>query len=347
MFWKRKPETPAPKPPTNRLDELANRLQQEGRIDLLEAELGKFNPNSLEGLEKESWYHLRGVVPFQQGNRGLAFERFQEGLKQCPDSAIISFSLGQEHEFRGAVDEMLACFSRAKFPHIPAQYALAEARYAYLWNRYERAADCIRPLIPVYLKLKILDDNFLYIRGLPFFGQTWDYLAAFSKLMGSLLELKELTRKVEAECQDSNSEHLKAKLQAIETGDYSVLKAILERRIAEWKQQNFPVGYHNMLYQILCSQSCTDPVKAQQLLDSVTLTQNDFPWLEDMRLLAKCNLAHRFGEEQQEAELRVRFLKQQPLLFEPDHAINFNLLEYQETLKQAYQTARTSMSDRP
>jgi tetratricopeptide (TPR) repeat protein len=347
MFWKRKSKTPAPQPSKNRVDELANRLQQEERIDLLESELGKFNPKTLEGVEKESWYHLYGAIPFQQGNRGLALERFREGLRRCPDSAILSFSLGQEHEFRGAIGEMFACFERAKFPHIPAQYALAEARYAYLWNRYEAAADYIRPLIPVYLQMKILDDMFLYIRGLTFFGQVWDYLAAFSKLGGNIGELKELTRKVEAECQDVNSEHLNAHLLAIETGDYSALKAILERRIAEWKPQGFPVGYHKMKYQILCSQSCTDPVQAQRLLDSVTLTPNDFPWLEDMRLLAKCDLAHRFGEAPQEAELRGRFLKQQPMLFEPDHTINFNLLEYQETLKEAYQGARKGASDRP
>jgi len=88
MFRKRKQKDPVPIPPNNRIDDLANKLQQEGKIDQLETELLKFDPATLEGSEKESWYHLHGIVPFQQGKRDLALQRFQEGLRQCPDSAL-------------------------------------------------------------------------------------------------------------------------------------------------------------------------------------------------------------------------------------------------------------------
>ena len=125
MFWKRKKQPEPPSPGENRIDAIANRLQQEGRIDQLEAELGKFDPSALEGAERESWYQLHGIVPFQQGNRPLAFERFQEGVRQCPDSALMRFSLGQEHEFRGETERMFECFDKALFPKVPAQYALA------------------------------------------------------------------------------------------------------------------------------------------------------------------------------------------------------------------------------
>ena len=68
MFWKRKKKPEPPIPGENRINDLANRLQQEGRIDELESELAKFAPGTLEGAEKESWYHLHGIIAFQQGN---------------------------------------------------------------------------------------------------------------------------------------------------------------------------------------------------------------------------------------------------------------------------------------
>ncbi len=176
MFWKRKKKPESTPPGENRIDAIANRLQQEGKIDQLEAELGKFEPNSLKGPERESWYQLHGVVPFQQGNRPLAFERFQEGVRQYPDSLFMLFSLGQEHEFRGETDPMFECFDKALFPKVPAQYALAEARYAYLWGRPEKGWSYVEPLMPVYFDLKILDTTFLHIQGLPFFQQTWHTL---------------------------------------------------------------------------------------------------------------------------------------------------------------------------
>ena len=63
------------------------------------------------------------------------------------------------------------------------------------------------------------------------------------------------------------------------------------------------------------------------------LTEKDFAWLAYIRLIALAALAGRSGDLEGEQRLRTAFLKQQPLLFEPDHAVNFNLPSYQETLK--------------
>lgn len=341
MFWKRKRDNPQPEKQQNRIDELANRLQREGKIDRLEQELMKFDPANLKGAEKESWFHLHGIVAFQQGNRSLAFDRFKNGLKQCPNSPSLSFSLGQEYEYRADIDNMLAHFDKAKFPNVYAQYALAQARYAYLWNRYDKALSYIEPLVPVYFKLKILDDTFLHIRGIPFFSQTWAYLASFHLLQGHLQELKAITKRAEAECSDFDFGYLNSELKWLETGDASDLKERLQSSISESKKNNWPTGYQSLRYQILMSQLETDPVEAERMLDSVALGQNDFQWLDDMRLLAKCELAYRSGNASWEKDLQIQFLKRQPLLFEPDNAINFNLLKYQETLKGLYQETRT------
>lgn len=341
MFWNRRKKAEGkPSSSSNRIDELANRLQQAGAIGRLEEELKRFDPETLDGVEKEAWYHLYGIVPFRVGNRALAFERFQEGLRQCPGSGFLRFALGQEYEFRADVHNMFACFDQAKFPSIPAKYALAQARFAYLWSRLDKALSYIEPLIPPYRSLKILDDNFLYMRGLPFFSQTWAYLAAFHQLLGSLASLRKLTKQMQAECSDFDFEDLNVELTALETQDKSDIQARLEVSITKWRENNWPTGYLLMRYEVLKSQTTHDVVEAERGLDSVNLAQNDFPWLDDMRLLAKCELAHRNKDGLREEQLLDDFFRRQPLLFEPDHAVNFSLLKYQEDLKPKYQRLR-------
>lgn len=324
----------------NRIDALANKLQEEGRIAELEPELLKFNPASLEELEKESWYHLYGVASFQAGNRPQAFERFQEGLRQCPDSALLTFAMGQEYEYEADIESMFACFDRSKFPLISARYALAQARFAYLWNRNNKGLGYVQPLVDVYLKLKILDGTFLHIRGLPFFEETWSYMAAFHYLLGDTAALKTLTDRAERACSDFDFERLHLRLQGIETGDYSALKERLQAEVAEATQNGWPAGYLTLQHCVLEAQSAADPVAAENALDAVSFADHDFTWLDDMRLLAKCELAHRAENRSREAGLKADFLRRQPLLFEPDNAIDFNLLAYQETLKGLYQKSR-------
>ena len=336
MFEKRKKKTSQPAQTNNRISELADRLQKEGKVADLEQELLKFDPASLAGVEKESWHHLYGVVSFHAGNRAQAFERFQEGLRQCPDSAVLSFALGQEYEVRADLENMFAHFDRAKFPAITAAYALAEARYAYLWNRNTKGLSYVEPVMAVYFHLKILDGTFLYIRGMPFFDQTWAYMAAFHVLLDDMPGLKTLTDRAEAACSDYDFERLRLKLRGIEIGDYSEFKERLKTSIAEATTNGWPAGCLSLQYHVLEAQSEPDPVAAGRALDAVRFAPNDFPWLEDMRLLAKCELAHRAHQEAREAELRAQFFKRQPLLFEPDNALDFNLLAYQENLKGQY-----------
>ena len=76
---------------------------------------------------------------------------------------------------------------------------------------------------------------------------------------------------------------------------------------------------------------------AEAALNEVKLSEQDFPWLEDIRTLAKAENVHRFGESAIEHEHIAAFLARQHMLFEPDIALNFHLLEYQENLKPKYQ----------
>jgi hypothetical protein len=231
---------------------------------------------------------------------------------------------------------MFECFDQALFPKVPAQYALAEARYAYLWGRFDKGRSYVEPLMPVYFDLKILDTTFLYIRGLPFFQQAWAYLAAFSQLDGDFVRLNALTRKAEAECSDLDFEFLQVELAGFHNGDFAALKEKLRSSIQECQSNNFPCGFPKLQLGILLAQEARDVEQATRMLDSVTLGADDFPWLEDMRLLARCELSAKFGNQGVEMRLREEFMARQPLLFEPDNAISFNLLKYQENLRKEF-----------
>jgi hypothetical protein len=69
------------------------------------------------------------------------------------------------------------------------------------------------------------------------------------------------------------------------------------------------------------------------LLEVALLSKQDFPWLPDIRTLALAEVASRFGDAARENEHVEAFLARPPMLFEPDIALNFHLLRYQERLK--------------
>jgi hypothetical protein len=60
---------------------------------------------------------------------------------------------------------------------VQTRTALAQARYAYLFNRCDDGFLFLRPFFEAYRQLRVLDDRFLYMRGVPFFETFWGYLA--------------------------------------------------------------------------------------------------------------------------------------------------------------------------
>ncbi len=317
----------------NRVEELANALEREGRAKDVERELMKLDLSSLSAPELESWWHLYGIAAFQDGREAEALARFQRGHEKFPDSARIRFSLGQQYLRTGSVEEGFALFRTCLFPAIPREYALAQARYAYLWDRYEDGFLFLRPFFPAYKKLRILDDHFLYVRGLPFFGSWWSHLAAFRILAGDTKELEEVTRFATKHCHDYDFEYLNTEWQAYRDDRPELLLGPLEKRLAMISTGSLPTGYTRMNIAIIKTRSAPTAEAAQAILLEVTLSPQDFRWLEDIRALALAQVANRFGDSAVENKRIETFLARQPLLFEPDIVLNFHLLRYQERLK--------------
>jgi hypothetical protein len=330
MFsWRRKPQG-------NRVDEMANRLAQAGRVEEIAGELDRFDPKRLKGAELESWYHLWGIDAFRKGDRTGAFHRFQEARSACPDSGQIAFSLGQEHEHRGEVEQMLALFDAHRFPKVPASHALAQARYAYLWSDLARAHSYIDPIFDAYWELRIADDTFLYLRGLPFFSQTWAYSAAFRELSGNLEKLEQETEEAARRLTDYDVTPAMKFVQAIRSNDFS-------EYVREPRRGN---GYDRTRAAVLLSKGLASHAEAVAVLDEVQLGGGDIPWLADVVRLAKADSGSRWNDPD-EGALAAKFCKKQPLLFEPDHAFNFRLLGYQEKLKTRYQESRRRGAAQP
>jgi tetratricopeptide (TPR) repeat protein len=193
---------------TETVKDAIGRLVREQKTDLLEQELQKFDPSKLTGKEKETWHLYWGIAAFRRGDRRQAFHRFTEAYALCPDSHEIRFSLGQEFEARGDVDKMLNLFRSCEFPHISSRHVLTASRYAYLWNRPDAAAEFLQPIFKAYFELGIADDHFVYVRGLPFFGETWSYLLCYAILTNNLRSIRDVTDHAKAKLEDYDFNNL-------------------------------------------------------------------------------------------------------------------------------------------
>jgi hypothetical protein len=342
MSWFKKNPEPA-KPSTNRVEELANKLVLEKRGNEIELSLQKFDYKSLTDTEKESWHHLMGIEAMRRGDTNLAIKRFQEATELFPESQMIRFSLAQEQLNQGKIEQAFQNFDRCSFPELPAAWALAQARYAYLWNFAERGSNYIRPIFKAYFDLGIADDHFLYIRRLPFFGQTWTYLVCFDWMKRDFSEAQQIVNDAAVKLRDYDFERQKSFLNCFLNSDFAPFADSLRLSIQKSSNGNWPMGFQRMQLAGLIADSEKEFLAAEKSISSVQLNQKDFPWLEDVRTILLAKLNHKHGHFEDEAKLKTAFLQKQKLLFEPDHAVSFSLLEYQELLKQDYQKGKRSL----
>jgi hypothetical protein len=321
----------------NRIEEAISDFLKSGKQIPLDEVLAGFTYGDLTSVEQEAFQFYRVTSAFRAGDSKEAFFRATKAHEMFPTSARISFVLGQEFERRANPQEMIALFDTALFPAMPAQYALAEARYAYLWNRIPEAMNYVSPIFQAYFKLKIIDDTFLYIRGLPFFSESFRTYLCLCALAKRLQEARKLLDDAEKNLSDYDFAFDRLLLQAAETGNYDPLILTLEKQMPEYAKMKAPTGFARMMIAVIRARTASSVAPALQILDEVKLGGQDFPWLEDIRVLAKCQVFHRFGQHDKELEFRRQFFAKQPLLFEPYHAVTFGLIEYQEDLKAEYQ----------
>ena len=293
----------------------------------------------LAGGEQEMWYRARGIVEFRTNQRQRARAIFEEGVEQFPTSAWLNFGLGQEYEAQGRVDEMIACFQHVRLERVGSPTVLATARYHYLWNQFELGQRAIQPIFDRYYELKIADDMFLFMRGLPMFDEAFGYRATFARLAGKLDQARYELARARSELSDAGVERHALDLEATATGKWEAVLADLES-LLQSLDARAPTGQPRMKRAVLRCRAASTVDTALAELDSVRLTPDDHGWLEDIRTLARAELFHRFGMLDREQAALSEFWPRQAMLLEPNHAFNFGFLDYQETLKPHYQSPR-------
>jgi len=289
--------------------------------------------------EQEMWYRARGIVEFRTNHRARAREIFEEGVGQFPTSDWLNYGLGQEYEAQGRIDEMAACFRHVRLEKVGSPTVLAIARYYYLWNRFELGQRAIQPIFDRYYELKIADDMFLYMRGLPMFDEAFGYRATFARLAGKLDQARYELARARSELSDLDVERYELNVEATATGNWEPVVADLESLLKSL-EPGTPAGQLTMKRAVLRARAERKTEAAVAVLDAVHLTSVDHAWLADIRTLAHAELYHRFGMTDREQEALAEFWPPQAMLFEPNHAFNFGFIDYQETLKARYQSQR-------
>jgi hypothetical protein len=210
------------------VDRLVDEYGPKGKWTELGAVLDQMDRRRLPRSEQESWYHARGIVEFRTNHRARATEIFEEGVQQFPASGWLNFGLGQEYETQGRIDEMAARFQRVRLEHVGKGGVLAIARYYYLWNRFELGQQAIQPIFDRYYELKIADDMFLYMRGLPMFDESFGYRATFAQLTGNLEPARSELARARAELSDLSVERHELDLEATATGNWEAVLVDLD-----------------------------------------------------------------------------------------------------------------------
>jgi tetratricopeptide (TPR) repeat protein len=289
--------------------------------------------------EQEMWYRARGIVEFRTNQRDRAREIFEEGVRSFPASGWLNYGLGQEYEALGRIDEMAGCFQHVRLEQVGSPTVLAIARYYYVWSRFEHGQRVIQPIFDRYYDLKIADDMFLYMRGLPMFDEAFGYRATFARLAGKLDQARWELARARSELSDLEDERLELDLEATATGNWEPVLADLERVLKSLDART-PAGQLRMKRAVLRCRATGSVGTALTELDAVHLTSDDHAWLADIRTLARAELFRRFQLPDREEAALAEFWPRQALLFEPNHAFNFGFIDYQETLKPHYQSHR-------
>ncbi len=159
-------------------------------------------------------------------------------------------------------------------------------------------------------------------------------------MTGDLATLRALTGRASQHLKEYALDGQVLLIEYLERDDVTPLIEALEQTVQEGMALGWPVGYTAICLAVLQSQRTDDPQEAEHILDAVTLSDEDPPLLDDIRLLARCTVAHRAGDDEREALLMRQFPERQPMLLEPSRAFDVRLLQYQERLKPLYREGR-------
>jgi tetratricopeptide (TPR) repeat protein len=299
--------------------------------------LDRIDPQELDEPHAIRWHTGMGIAAERLGRRDDAVSAYTEGVRRHPDSSVLRTVAGRVLEEEGRFDEALPHFRRVRLDDGGGEAVMVAARYCYLWNAFEDAIALHAQIFDAYFSLGIVDDTFLHIRGLPFFSRAYGAQAAVLVLNGSADGARELFERSEAQLSDFQGTEDELLTLDATLGQPTGLLGHLS---GEAQGGGGRSGYAQMQLATWRARGSDRPAEAEELLASATVRENDFSWLEDIRLLALIAAARKGGELQQEDPRIAELFERQKRLFEPEHAFHFGLLDEQEILKERYRDLR-------
>ena len=281
---------------------------------------------------------LRRLVSRRDHQRQERFCRLDEDPRLCADSARLRIALADLYERAGNDARVFELLDEMPHPEQSGRITMRAAHYAWFCGDTDRALRYIQPIIDAYYDLETADETFLFVRGLPFVTDTLYFAVAMHALRDDLPAARALLSQAQQRIADLDLSDMMLFLDCKQRQDF---RPLLEAREKEMKLE-FTGGIVPTQVAILEAQLMDDPNAAVASLGRIVLPPHYHPWLNDVLLLAVCHLAGRSGDIAQEQKLQRDFLARQPLLLQPNHALLFNLLEYQEALKPEAHEARRS-----
>jgi hypothetical protein len=335
------PATPPPPPPDpNRVESAIGEAVKSAGLrpmpEVIETSLKKFVVDDLSDAEREAWFYFRALAAFSRGDAHEAFRRAESGLRMNGDSSRLRIALADMHERNGNRERMFELLDTMPHPKEHGRIQMTAARYAWYCDDLERATAYVQPVLEAFYEMSDGDDATLYSRGLPFVRDVLYFVAAVHALRGDLAPARRVVAETHERMSNVDLADVMLFLDCKATNDF---RPVLEARERD-DSLAFSGGIIPTQMGVIRAQLTADPNAAVELLRRIVLPRQHVPWLNDVILLAVCQLAGRAGNEPEESRLRADFVRRQPMLLEPNHAMYFNLLEYQESLKPAAQAAR-------
>jgi len=222
---------------------------------------------------------------------------------------------------------------------VTANHLRTVARYLYLWDRFAQSRQALKPIFDAYDKLRIVDDTFLYLRGLPSYGVTYGAYATCAILERRPDLARTAIDHARKHLHDYGFDRVREELEANLSGDWSAVMEA-DRPWLEDPMRAHMTGMPVTRRAAAEARAAPDLARALRAIDAVTIGPKDHQWLKDVLLLLRAAALHRFGDLAGEEPLVADFMGHQPLLFEPEHAFWFGFIEYQEVLKPRYRATR-------
>ncbi len=321
--------------------ELLHRHKPDGLGQALEAALQESkqpewqaaNGGALTPQELEAWAHAWGIAALRSGDSLEALKRFEKAYEQYSESQDIRYSLAQQCEQVGLVERAFELFDQQLFPEIPVHFAQVQVHCAYLWDRHEQGRAYLRPILDAYLEMGDLDSHLMFMRGLPPLETIWGCAAAIAKLSGEWEELESFTQKLEAKNEEFQDGWLSERLNSLRDGTALELDSVMECDPSD--------NYPRLRKAIALARSDKELGQAQARLDKILIGRQDPEWLHPVKRIALAEVGQCFSDQEMESEHKQAFLEALPLLLEPNIALEFHLLEYQERLKAEYREIRS------